>query len=82
MRWETWDKYGPLDAHASGVGQSEDYAFCQKIIQDGGKVGSIYPRCVLNCGLTNSFGQPSVGADFMLNELLEAKRTYPDLYYE
>lgn len=82
MRWETWDKYGPLDAHAAGVGQSEDWAFCQKIIQDGGCVGSVYPRVVLNCGLTNSFGQPSPGADLMLAELMEAKKTYPDMYWE
>lgn len=82
MRWETWDKYGPLDAHAPGVGQSEDYAFCQKIIKDGGRVGSIYPRVVLNCGLTNSLGAPSPGADVMLAELLEAKKLYPEIYWE
>ena len=82
MRWETWDKYGPLDAHAKGVCQGEDWQFCQNIIKDGGRVGSIYPRVVFNCGLTNSFGVPSVGADVVLKELQEAKKTNPDLYWE
>jgi hypothetical protein len=82
MRWKTWDAFGPLDSHSPGVGQSEDFKFSQDIIKAGGKVGSLYPRCVLNTGLTNSFGQPSTGADVMLKELLEAKRLYPDLYYE
>lgn len=82
MRWETWDKFSPLDAHAPGVGQSEDWAFCQKIIKDGGRVGSIYPRCIYNTGLTNSLGQPSPGADVMLKELIEAKKLYPELVYE
>lgn len=82
MRWETWDKYGPLDAHAVGVGQSEDWKFCQDIIKGGGRVGSIYPRVVFNCGVTNSFGQPSPGADVMIKELQVAKMKYPDLYWE
>lgn len=82
MRWETWDKYSPLDAHAPGVGQSEDWKFCQDIIKDGGRVGSIYPRVVLNCGITNSLSQPSPGADVMHEELVEAKKIYPDLYWE
>ncbi len=82
MRWETWDKYGPLDAHAPGVGQSEDWKFCQDIIKDGGRVGSIYPRVVFNCGLTNSMKEPSPGSDLMLAELEEAKKQYPDLWWE
>lgn len=82
VRWATWDKYGPLDAHAVGVGQSEDWKMCQDIIKDGGKVGSIFPRAVLNCGITNSFGVASPGADVMLKELQEAKKQFPDLYWE
>lgn len=82
MRWETWDNHGPLDAHAPGVGQSEDWKFCQDIVKDGGKVGSIYPRVVFNCGVTNSYGQPSTGADVMVKELEEAKKQYPDLIWE
>jgi len=82
MRWSVWDKYGPLDAHAVGVGQSEDWKFCQDIIKDGGRVGSVYPRVVLNCGITNSFGNPSPGADVMLKELQEAKLKYSDIFWE
>lgn len=82
MRWETWDKYGPLDAHAKGVGQSEDWAFCQKIINNGGHVASVYPRVIANVGLTNSFGKSSPGADEMVKELIEAKKFFPDLHWE
>jgi GT2 family glycosyltransferase len=82
MRWKTWDAFGPLDSHSPGVGQSEDFKFSQDIIKAGGKVGSLYPRCVYNTGLTNSFGQPSPGSDVMLKELQEAKRKFPDLYWE
>lgn len=63
MRWETWDKYGPYDQHAKGVCQSEDFAFCQKIIKDGGRVGYIHPPVIANCGITNSEGKPAVGSE-------------------
>jgi hypothetical protein len=59
MRWEMWDKYGPLDAHAVGPGQSEDWKFCQDIIKDGGLVGSLQPHLVFNCGITNSLALQS-----------------------
>ncbi len=82
MQWSTWDTHGPLDAHAIGVGQSEDWKFCQDIIQGGGRVGSVYPRVVLNCGVTNSFGAASLGADVMLKELTAAAKFYKDLIWE
>jgi hypothetical protein len=82
MCWDTWDKYGPLEAHAPGVSQSEDWLMCQKIIKDGGRVGSVYPRVVFNTGVTNSYGKPATGQDVMLKELQEAKVKYPDLYWE
>ena len=82
MRWSTWDKHGPLDAHAKGVGQSEDWKFCQSIIADGGCVGSVYPRVVFNCGVTNSLGQPSPGAEQMIAELREARHAHPNIYWE
>ncbi len=66
MEWHTWDSYGPLDAHAKGIRQSEDWAFCQKIIHDGGVVGSIDPPVVYDCGLTDTFGNPATGADKIL----------------
>ena len=63
MRWGTWDKFGPLDAHAPGIRQSEDWAFCQAIIKDGGLVGSIDPPVVYDCGLTDTFGEPAIGVE-------------------
>jgi len=63
MRWSTWDEYGPLDANAVGVRQSEDWAFCQRVVKDGGEVGSIDPPVVYDCGLTDTFGQKGPGSD-------------------
>jgi len=65
MRWETWDKYGPYDAHAKGTGQSEDYAICRKIVEDGGRVGYIHPPVMAHCGITNSEGKPILGGDLI-----------------
>jgi len=65
MRWETWDTHGPLDAHAPGTNQSEDFKFCQLIKNEGFLVGSIEPAVVYNCGLTGTNGQPSPGAECM-----------------
>lgn len=61
MRWATWDLYGPFDATATGVCQSEDYAFCQKIVANRGHVGYVWPPVMYNCGLTNSEGKPAIG---------------------
>jgi hypothetical protein len=65
MRWETWDAYGPHDAHAPGTSQSEDFKFCQDIIKAGGMVGSVWPEVVYNTGLTKTDGTPAVGQDVM-----------------
>jgi len=74
MTWETWDKYGPFDQHAKGVCQSEDFAFCQKIIKDGGMVGYVDPPVIYHCGLTNSEGKPAIGS--------EQFERVPGVYYE
>lgn len=66
MEWDTWDKYGPLDDQgALGTNNSEDFAFCQRIVQDGFLVGSVQPELVHNCGLTGTAGKPSPGAEVM-----------------
>jgi hypothetical protein len=86
MRWKTWDDFKPFDAHAPGIGQSEDFAFCRKIVECGYLVGSVYPRCILNCGLLDSYGHPCVGYDAVKAELLgeikarglESKVYYPE----
>lgn len=81
MRWDMWDKYGPLDAHAKGVSQSEDWKFCRDIAKDGGKIGAVHQRLVWNTGLTDTYGKAATGADVVLKELEEARKKYPDLYW-
>lgn len=61
MSWETWDKYGPFDQHAKGVGQSEDFAICQKVIKDGYRVGYVSPPVLTVTGLTNTLGEKVPG---------------------
>lgn len=63
MRWETWDKYGPLNCNAPGVCQSEDSQFCERIRVDGFKIGAIWPHVVIDCSITNSFGKPAIGVE-------------------
>lgn len=61
MSWETWDKYGPLDANAPGVRQSEDWAMCQRVIADGKFVGALTPEVVIHTGVTDSYGEKIPG---------------------
>jgi glycosyltransferase involved in cell wall biosynthesis len=65
MTWDTWKKYGPFDetmrnAEIKIMG-SEDWAFCQKIIKDGFKVGSLQPEFVIHTGKTNTYGNLATG---------------------
>lgn len=65
MSWDTWKKYGPFDETMRNAEKkimgSEDWAFCQKIIADGFKVGSIEPEVVIATGKTNTYGEPATG---------------------
>ena len=67
MTWETWDMYGPFsDANRNAdekIMGSEDWAFCQKIVQDGYLVGAIEPEVVLATGMTNTYGKPATGSE-------------------
>ena len=63
MRWETWDKYGPFPANQPGIGASEDFALCRRVVDDGGLVGYINPPVLAHCGITNTDGKPATGAD-------------------
>lgn len=74
MTWDTWDNWGPLDAHAPGTCQSEDHQFCQKIRADGFKVGYMKEAVLVDCGLTGTDGKPAVG--------YEAKPRVQVVYYE
>lgn len=69
MRWDTWDKYGPLDrTTAPGVCQSEEYGFCERLRRAnvdshnrGGRIGVIHPHVVIHTGLTHLDGSDCVG---------------------
>ncbi len=74
MEWETWEVWGPLDAHAPGTCQSEDFKFCQDIRKDGFKVGYMTEPVLIDCGITGTDGKSSIGA--------EAKLMVEGYYYE
>lgn len=80
MRWATWEEHGPLVADAPGVCQSEDFALTEKIRKcnmcagSGGRIGVVSPNVVIDCGITNSDGKPSPGADL--------KQKKEGVYYE
>jgi glycosyltransferase involved in cell wall biosynthesis len=67
-----------------GIMNSEDWEMCQRIRQDGNFVVRLTPHKVLHCGVTNSRGEASIGADLMINELSEAKieHNLKNLIYE
>jgi len=65
IRYKDWLKYGPFDSNALGPGQSEDYAFSQKIIKDGGIVATLDPPVAIHCGLANCEGNPATGWEEM-----------------
>lgn len=70
-KWEDWDRFGPFDQTPVGrVRMSEDVAVSNKIKEAGGKVAAIYPPLIVNCGVTDSFGQPIPGADVVMQEHL------------
>ena len=65
LDWQTWYEFGCLDAVAEGVRQSEDYAYCQKIIKAGYEVGSIVPEVIVHTGITDTFGATPPGSELM-----------------
>ena len=68
MSWDVWDTYGPLDFNATGVRMSEDVAFGNRIREDGFKLGAVVPHVVLDCGKTDTNGNPVPYADHMHEE--------------
>lgn len=66
MRWEVFDEYGPFrETPVGAVCQGEDCDFGNAIRAKGGRLGVISPALLVNCGVTNSFGQPIPGADMV-----------------
>lgn len=72
MSWDVWDEFGPFcDTPAGKVCQSEDVDFCNRIRAAGYKVGVISPALLVNCGITNSFGEKIVGWEMVKAEAPE-----------
>jgi GT2 family glycosyltransferase len=72
MRWEVFDAYGPFkETPVGAVCQGEDCDFGEKIRADGGKLGVVFPPLLVNCGITNSFGQPIPGWEMVKKEAPE-----------
>ena len=46
LDYETWDKYGKLADNSLGTGKSEDWEYCQRIRNDGYKVGCLKNQIV------------------------------------
>lgn len=74
MRWPTWERFGPLEGTAKGVGQSEDTAFCNRIRDAGYRVGAMCPPVVIDTSLTTTDGRPVIG--------IETKVQEPGIIYE
>ena len=69
MRWSVFDEFGPFcDTPAGKVCQSEDVDFSNRIRAAGYKVGVISPALLVNCGITNSFGEKIPGWEAVLKE--------------
>lgn len=70
MRWSTWMEYGPLPpTRPNAINQGDDVQFGNLLREAGYRIGAIWPHVVLNCGVTDSFGKPSPGAEFTLPEI-------------
>ncbi len=68
MTWDTFDKYGPFPSNQKGIGASEDYGLCRRVVDDGALVGYIdFPR-LAHCGLSNTDGKPATGAETFARE--------------
>lgn len=61
MEWDDWDGYGPYVTDAPGIGQSEDFAICQK----ASVVGYVTPPVLTHTGITNSRGELIAGHELI-----------------
>jgi glycosyltransferase involved in cell wall biosynthesis len=75
MRWSAWDIYGPFDETMKDADKkimgSEDWAFCQKMVQGGYRVASIRPEVVIHCGKTNTYGDAATGSEVITDHGIE-----------
>lgn len=69
MRWEVWDEFGPFKETPPGrVCMGEDVDFSQAITKAGYKLGVVSPALLVNCGITNSFGEKIPGWEMVQKE--------------
>lgn len=54
---DTWDKYGKLADNSLGTGKSEDWEYCQRVRNEGFKVGCVQPQIIAHTGMTNTEGE-------------------------
>jgi len=81
METKDYLHYGLIEHE--GIMNSEDWEMCQRIRKDKKFCVALRDKMVLHCGITNSRGEPSVGADLLLEELSKAKIKHNiDIYYE
>jgi glycosyltransferase involved in cell wall biosynthesis len=81
METKDYLDYGLIEHE--GIMNSEDWEMCQRIRKDKKFCVALREKLVLHCGITNSRGEASVGADLLLEELSQAKVKYGiDIYYE
>ncbi len=64
LRWRDWKAFGPYpETGGAGAGQSEDHALCRRIVEAGFEVGYVDLPVLAHCGVTNTNGQPAIGAE-------------------
>jgi glycosyltransferase involved in cell wall biosynthesis len=81
METKDYLDYGLIEHE--GIMNSEDWEMCQRIRKDKKFCVALREKLVIHCGITNSRGEASVGADLLLNEISEAKVKYGlDIYCE
>jgi len=75
MHWETWKDWSTyLKSDSPGVCKGEDVAFCRTLKIKGLRIAALDPPLVLDCGWTNSDGNPAPG--------LELRRAVQGVYHE
>lgn len=58
MSWDVWDEFGPfVETPVDKVCQSEDVEMTNRMRAAGFRLGVVSPALVVNCGITNSFGE-------------------------
>jgi glycosyltransferase involved in cell wall biosynthesis len=66
ITWEIWNRFRYFDSQRNldkKTGRSDDWAFCQKLINSGFMVASIEPEMVIPCGMTDTYGDKAIGQE-------------------